>query len=81
MALYAGVSKEEITGATLLREELGFDSLVILMLLITLAESLGRNVFVLSFDLARLECVDDLVAVFPAPYPVLGDSQPAYCLH
>ncbi len=81
VALYAGVDKKDITGETRLKEELGFDSLVILMLLITLAESLGRNIFVLPFDLNRLKCVEDLVAVFPAPFPAFGDLQPVCCLH
>jgi len=81
VALYAGVGKEEITSETRLREELGFDSLMILMLLITLAESLRRNIFLLSFDLGRLRRVKDVIAVFPLPYPVTNDPQAVCCLH
>jgi len=83
VALYAGVGKEEITGDTLLREELGFDSLTILMLLITLAESLGRNIFALPFELERLRCVDDLVTVFPVSFPraFKDESLSPRCFH
>ncbi len=81
VALYAGINRADIRSEKLLRDDLGMDSLTILMLLITLAESLGRNVFTLRFELEHLKSVDDLVAVF---HPAAGsDIQPPvrYCLH
>ncbi len=81
VALYAGINKTDIRSEKLLRDDLGMDSLTILMLLITLAESLGRNVFTLRFELDHLKSVDDLVTVF---HPAAGsDIQPPVrcCLH
>ncbi|GEM_PF-4795497 len=66
VALYSGVARERISGQTELRAELGMEPVVILMLLITLCESFGLDVFELQFDLGTVTVVDDLVALFAA---------------
>ncbi len=81
VALYAGVDKKDISGESLLYDELGMDPLVILMLLITLAESLGKNVFTLRFELENLNSVDDLVTVFHPPAVSVSQPRVRYCLH
>ena len=79
-ALYAGMDSNELYGGMLLQEDLGLGPLTVLMLLITLGESLGKDALALSFNLGSLNTVDDLVDLF-CPAAACSAPRVSYCLH
>ncbi len=80
VALYSGVSRDDLHGAMLLCEDLGLGPLTVLMLLITLSEALEMDILTLRFDLDSLETVADLVALF-CPATACDMTRVSHCLH
>ncbi len=80
VALFAGVERKELYRGLLLQEDLGLGPLAVLMLLITLSESLGKDPLAISLNLGSLNTVDDLVELF-CPAAVCSAPRVSYCLH
>ncbi len=80
VALYAGVGSDELYGGMLLHDDLGLGPLTVLMLLVTLGETLEMDALTLPFNLESLNTVDDLIELF-CPVAVCNAPRVSGCLH